>query len=99
MTAFEVEGAPRLSALCIVNESPGGCKLGLGSTDGRVVVVQVTVRKDDVSIVEECRLEVDGNPMIYSVCKNPPPKDGAFSPSILVGHAKGLIEWKLISQK
>ena len=95
--AFEVDGAPRLSALCIVDESPGGCQLGLGSTDGRVVIVRVTASEDDISIAEEYRLEVDGNPMIYSVCKSPARTIGAFGPSILVGHAKGLIEWKYIS--
>ena len=98
MAAFEVDGAPRLSALCIVDESPCGCKLGLGSTDGRVVIVRVTASEDDdISIAEECRLEVDGNPMIYSVCKSPARTNGAFGPSILVGHAKDLIEWKYIS--
>lgn len=98
VVAFKVEGTPRLSALCIVNEDQSGCKLGLGSTDGRVIVVRVTVSEQDIiSIAEECRLKVDGNPMIYSVCKCPAPSNDDSSPSILVGHAKGLIEWGLIS--
>jgi len=98
MAAFEVDGSPRLSALCIVDESPCVCKLGLGSTDGRVFIVRVTASEDDdISIAEECKLEVEGNPMIYSVCKCPARTNGAFGPSILVGHAKGLIEWKYIS--
>ncbi|KAL3826260.1 hypothetical protein ACHAXA_006288 [Cyclostephanos tholiformis] len=95
IAAFKVEGNTRLSTLCIVSESPSDYKLGSGSTDGRVIIIQVTASENNIFIAEGDTLEVDGNPMIYSLCIRSAPSNVVCSPSILVGHANGLIEWDL----
>ena len=95
IAAFKVEGNTRLSTLCIVSESPSDYKLGSISTDGRVITIQVTASEDNIFIAEGDTLEVDGNPMIYSLCIRSAPSNVVCSPSILVGHANGLIEWDL----
>lgn len=91
MVSYEVDGRPRLSALCIiVDEGPRGCKLGLGTTDGKVIILRMTMNEEgQASFAEEDILEVEGDHMIYSICKSP-------APSILVGHAKGLVEWDIL---
>ncbi len=81
-----VKGKPRLSTLCIIHEDLLGCRLALGTTCGQIIVMTAKVRQDNVSVVEENRIAIEDQAMIYTLRSCP------IRRSILAGHAKGLVE-------
>jgi WD40 repeat protein len=81
----------RLSTLCLVNECKTDCRLVVGTTEGKVINIDVSLAHDGINLVEESRLSIDGEPMVYClgiVCSS---KDASEQSTILVGQAYGLI--------
>jgi len=90
--SFVLDGSPRLSALCMMQENGDGCKLAMGTTDGQIIAATVEVQDGKVSLTEKSRVQIENNPMIYSICRSriDPDAQGRFG--IYVGHATGMIE-------
>lgn len=92
LSEVEVMGSPRLSTVFIIDEDASGssCKLALGTTDGRLIILTVEKSDDKTVMNEESRLELDGQPMIYSICSFHLPVSDGCPYSILIGHATGM---------
>ena len=93
---FNVAGELRLSVASIIRETYDNCAMALGTSDGQVVLMNVSMSSESVDFVETSRVRViDDNPMIYAICNDPKNVQSKTEKRILVGHAKGLVEIEL----
>lgn len=95
---FEIAGTPRLSSISLLYEDATSCKLAVGTTDGQAILVSIdSGSRGSVKMTEECRLQIDDQPMVYSICNDidspGSERNDCFQCfPMLVGHAKGMIE-------